>query len=283
MFLRTTMSQTTMTMTDHRQSARMYRGNHFNRRRRRGRQQASEEDGGRLYVEVLEEDYRHAQCKRNDDIDYETLLVVDQTRQGAKHQPTPKTMARADALAEARRRRCDLVLVGRPKEDLPVTLMIDPENERRLAYGRAENRALREKERIEREAAQKRKKEMRFGSRIAEHDVQIKVAKLKSLLRRQHPVRCSITFPLGESDDKLAVGMLMNIFDRVDHLATRGKISNSAIETLRSETTRVVAMDLMPLPNVADVESDNEDDSDNSEDPLEAIARNIREKNDSPL
>jgi len=63
--------------------------------------------------------------------------------------------------------------------------------------------------------AQAKHKELRFGYKIEEHDVNVKVKQLEHFLLKKIRVKVSITFEKGEADQALAEAMIENLFERV--------------------------------------------------------------------
>jgi len=124
----------------------------------------------------------------------------------------------ADAFALASQHRAILALVGAAAR--PPVLRMTTYEALRAEQQKRQTLALTQGKK--REAGEKRLKELRFSSTIAEHDVGIKVDRLRSFLERGHKVKVCVFFKHhGEYDVELGEALLENIIERVEDLGKK--------------------------------------------------------------
>lgn len=94
-------------------------------------------------------------------------------------------MKTRDAVQEAQNQGLDLVLVS-PKANPPVAKIVD--------YGKYKYQQEKKKKDSKKASKQKEMKEMRFGLKIGENDMDIKLGKVRGFLLDGHKVKISAVF-----------------------------------------------------------------------------------------
>lgn len=120
-----------------------------------------------------------------------------------------------EALNQARLKGLSLIQVS--QTDPPVCRIASSEKLEKEIQDRLNSK---QKAKEEYKKTGQKTKELRFGHRIEEHDVQTKVKKLRQFLKDKYKVKVAIVFTSWRDFDSAAgVMMLNNILDRVKDLA----------------------------------------------------------------
>jgi translation initiation factor IF-3 len=113
------------------------------------------------------------------------------------------------AMQRAEEQRLDLVVMS--PGDIPVCKILN--------YGKYRyNQQVKKKHSTK---VQSREKELRFGAKIDEHDVQVKVMRMEKFLLRKIRVKITVTFDNTLPDKQLAEAMIDNIYARVSQIAKK--------------------------------------------------------------
>lgn len=135
-----------------------------------------------------------------------TVLLIDETGKNLGQRSLQ------EALRMASERQMELVQVSEFAVP-PVCRIMPPGSQ--LGIDRAREAAKEEYRRTG-----QRTKEIQFGHRIAEHDVQTKVRQMEQFLQKRCKVKATVVFRTWQDFDVgIAVQMLNNILERVQHIA----------------------------------------------------------------
>lgn len=145
-----------------------------------------------------------------------TLVGLDGKRLGEY------TVRTAISMARAKDKRFNVVEVV-PNANPPICRIVDPVEQEAIE----KKRRLSERKKLEKDMDAGRMKELRFGSKIAEHDLQIKVRKLQKFLLKKRTVKCSITFQRDEMDADLANDYIDHIYQRVEPIAKKSEYAQT--------------------------------------------------------
>jgi len=108
-------------------------------------------------------------------------------------------MSRADALRAAEEAGVDLVEIS-PNADPPVAKVVD--------WGKYQYQKMKEAQKNRRSSKQSELKQMRFGLKIGQGDLDIKLRKIRSFLAEGHKVRIQI-FYRGRENAHKELGYVM--------------------------------------------------------------------------
>ena len=117
-------------------------------------------------------------------------------------------MSRADALAAAETAGLDLVEIS-PMASPPVAKIID--------WGKYQYQKMKELQRNKKNAKASELKQMRLGLKIGQHDLDIKLKKIRSFLADGHKVRIQIFFRGREmAHQELGFEMMSRITEQLE-------------------------------------------------------------------
>ncbi len=122
-------------------------------------------------------------------------------------------MSRVDALKAAEEAGLDLVEIS-PNADPPVAKIID--------WGKYQYQKMKEAQKSRRNSKQSELKQMRFGMKIGQGDLEIKLRKIREFLTDGHKVRIQIFFRGRENAHRdLGYEMIAKITEMLDEVAVQ--------------------------------------------------------------
>jgi translation initiation factor IF-3 len=161
------------------------------------------------------------EVKMNEDLStFEKFLLI------GKDKKSLGVVSYHDAYAMAKKEGVDLVLV-QANASPPVAKLLAPTDKKLQKIKASRSAGIKEKI-----------KEVQFSEVITEHDMQVKITKLRSMLKRQYRVRVRIQFKDRKNfDQELAREIMLNVAARVKDLALRDsrtgfKVESSAVYSL---------------------------------------------------
>lgn len=174
--------------------------------------------------------------RKNDEIRANVVLVVDEDERKLGNMPLEK------AIGLAKEKELDLVEVS-PKSEPPVCKIMD--------YGHHLYRQKKAERKQKVLSKARETKEIRFGIRISDHDLEVRTKRARKFLEKGHPVKILLQFR-GREASHPEIG-LKHIEEMIEALSDVAKPEGEI-----KRRGRNISLEIRPLPH-GKKNSDNED------------------------